>query len=176
VPVAAIFALTIALLEHFFPEPNVSWSFSDRQWPAILCGAIVGTVQVPLTLGLSKNAGSSSSFVTMVAAALFFVRNSFMDSKRSGMANWWQVIYVGFAAVGSYLAMLSSSSPRYVDNKPHWAEALFGGVLLIFGARLAAGCTSGHGISGTSHLGIRSFISVAGMFAGGIATAFIAYK
>lgn len=39
---------------------------------------------------------------------------------------------------------------------------------MIFGSRLAGGCTSGHGISGMSQLSISSVISVAAMFAGGI--------
>ena len=33
-----------------------------------------------------------------------------------------------------------------------------GGVLLLFGARLAGGCTSGHMISGISQLALSSFI------------------
>ncbi len=36
--------------------------------------------------------------------------------------------------------------------------AFFGGVLLLFGARLAGGCTSGHMISGISQLALSSFI------------------
>ena len=38
------------------------------------------------------------------------------------------------------------------------AAAFFGGMLLLFGARLAGGCTSGHMISGISQLALSSFI------------------
>jgi uncharacterized membrane protein YedE/YeeE len=38
------------------------------------------------------------------------------------------------------------------------AAAFAGGVLLLFGARLAGGCTSGHMISGISQLALSSFI------------------
>ena len=41
-----------------------------------------------------------------------------------------------------------------------------GGILLVFGARLAGGCTSGHGLSGMASLSIASFVTVASMFAG----------
>ena len=51
------------------------------------------------------------------------------------------------------------------------ASALLGGVLLGFGSRLAGGCTSGHGISGTSMFGVSSLITVAAMFAGGFGSA-----
>ena len=55
----------------------------------------------------------------------------------------------------------------------HPAAAVVGGFIMLFGARLAAGCTSGHGISGCAILSIPSFIGVAAMFAGGIAVAVV---
>jgi hypothetical protein len=44
---------------------------------------------------------------------------------------------------------------------------------MLFGARLADGCTSGHGLSGLAQLSVGSTIAVAAMFAGGIATAIL---
>jgi hypothetical protein len=52
-------------------------------------------------------------------------------------------------------------------------SAFVGGIFLGFGARLAGGCTSGHGISGTFQLSIASWISLIGFFVGGAVTAFI---
>ncbi len=48
-----------------------------------------------------------------------------------------------------------------------------GGFAMVFGARLAGGCTSGHGISGMSAFSVSSIVSVASMFAGGIALGFL---
>ena len=42
---------------------------------------------------------------------------------------------------------------------------------MLFGARIADGCTSGHGISGMAQLAVGSTVAVAAMFLGGIATA-----
>jgi uncharacterized membrane protein YedE/YeeE len=50
-------------------------------------------------------------------------------------------------------------------------RAILGGVAMVFGARVAGGCTSGHGISGMSTLSISSFVTVASIFAGGMALA-----
>jgi len=50
--------------------------------------------------------------------------------------------------------------------------AFWGGVVMIFGARLAGGCTSGHGISGMSAFAPSSIVSVAAMFAAGTLTAY----
>jgi uncharacterized membrane protein YedE/YeeE len=44
-------------------------------------------------------------------------------------------------------------------------------VLLIFGARLAGGCTSGHIISGITQLSLSGMVFAAGVFVSGIATA-----
>jgi uncharacterized membrane protein YedE/YeeE len=49
--------------------------------------------------------------------------------------------------------------------------SFLGGVIGIFGARLAGGCTSGHGLSGVPTLGLASIITTACMFIGGIPVA-----
>lgn len=46
--------------------------------------------------------------------------------------------------------------------------ALAGGFLVGFGARYAGGCTSGHAITGLSHLQLPSLITVIGFFIGGL--------
>lgn len=50
-------------------------------------------------------------------------------------------------------------------------RGLLGGMVMVLGARVAGGCTSGHGISGMSMLGVSSIITVMSMFASGIALA-----
>jgi uncharacterized membrane protein YedE/YeeE len=46
--------------------------------------------------------------------------------------------------------------------------AIIGGFLVGFGARYGDGCTSGHAISGLSHLQLPSLITVIGFFIGGL--------
>ena len=52
-----------------------------------------------------------------------------------------------------------------------YAVAFVAGFLILLGARIADGCTSGHGLSGMAQLSVGSTVAVAAMFAGGIATA-----
>jgi uncharacterized membrane protein YedE/YeeE len=69
---------------------------------------------------------------------------------------------------------LSSVAPQLImeDALPiSPLRSVLGGAIMVFGARLAGGCTSGHGISGMSMLGVSSIITVASMFAGGIGLA-----
>ena len=46
---------------------------------------------------------------------------------------------------------------------------------MAFGARLAGGCTSGHGISGALQLSVGSWIALACFFAGGSLIAQVMY-
>jgi len=39
-----------------------------------------------------------------------------------------------------------------------------GGFLMLFGSRVASGCTSGHGLSGMAMLSLPSIAAVCGMF------------
>jgi hypothetical protein len=56
------------------------------------------------------------------------------------------------------------------------AAAFLGGVIIIFGARLADGCTSGHGISGSLQLAVSSWTFFIVMFTTGTITAFILFR
>lgn len=49
---------------------------------------------------------------------------------------------------------------------------LFGGICVGFGTRMAGGCTSGHGLCGTSRLQPGSLLATASFFGAGIATSF----
>ncbi|GAC1580153.1 MAG: YeeE/YedE thiosulfate transporter family protein [Sphingomicrobium sp.] len=53
--------------------------------------------------------------------------------------------------------------------------AFVGGVLLAYGARLAGGCTSGHGISGALQLSVGSWIALSCFFLASVGTAKLLY-
>ena len=55
------------------------------------------------------------------------------------------------------------------------ALAFVAGALMMFGARLAQGCTSGHGISGALQLAASSWVFVIALFATGVGVAFLLY-
>ena len=54
--------------------------------------------------------------------------------------------------------------------------AFLGGAIMAYGARLAGGCTSGHGISGTLQLSVSSWIAIACFFAAAVLTATLLYR
>jgi uncharacterized membrane protein YedE/YeeE len=53
--------------------------------------------------------------------------------------------------------------------------ALIGGMVMLLGARLAGGCTSGHGISGALQLALSSWVFALTFFSVGVVTAFLLY-
>jgi uncharacterized protein len=54
--------------------------------------------------------------------------------------------------------------------------AFMGGAILAYGARLAGGCTSGHGISGALQLSVSSWIALVCFFIAAVVTAHLLYS
>jgi uncharacterized protein len=61
--------------------------------------------------------------------------------------------------------------PGETTKRKRYRDAFLGGFLIVFGARIAGGCTSGHIISGITQLSVSGLIFAAGVFATGILTA-----
>jgi uncharacterized membrane protein YedE/YeeE len=96
----------------------------------------------------------------------------------------WEWMLVLGMALGAFVSSRMSGD-RPVEPVPalwrarfgasrtkRYAGAFLGGVILMFGARLAGGCTSGHGISGSLQLALSGWVFFASLFASGLVTAF----
>jgi uncharacterized protein len=161
----------------------------DKAWSPYVAGVVIGLLQIPAFLMIETALGASSSYVTVGAAIASWIDPSlllidYVAKHIVGTAkNLWQVALVCGIAIGALISMKMSGAQRQPIS-PIWARALgsssaalryavaFGaGFLMLFGARIADGCTSGHGLSGLAQLSVGSTIAVAAMFAGGIATA-----
>jgi uncharacterized membrane protein YedE/YeeE len=162
---------------------------SEKAWSPYVAGAAIGLLQIPAFLLLGTALGASSSYVTgaVTIAGLFdpaIEQIRYAANHAAGAKNWWQVALVIGIALGALLsASLSGSRRRGVAKvwsrvapmgaAGRFAMAFAGGFVMLLGARIADGCTSGHGISGMAQLALGSFIAVGAMFAGGIATAML---
>lgn len=76
----------------------------------------------------------------------------------------------GFLDAGGADACALDHSGESVSPSRKW-RAFLGGFLVLFGARLADGCTSGHVITGMTQLATASFLFAAAVFAVGIPAA-----
>lgn len=57
-----------------------------------------------------------------------------------------------------------------------YLAAFLGGILVLYGARLAGGCTSGHMMSGMMQLAISGFVFTVAAFAAGVPLAITMYR
>lgn len=165
--------------------------FAKQAWSPYVAGIVIGLLQIPAFLLIETALGASSSYVTIgglvtswIDPAILKIEYVSRHVAASGK-NWWQVALVAGIAIGAFLSMKLSGARRQPIS-PIWQRALgssspakryalafVGGFILLVGARIADGCTSGHGLSGMAQLAVGSTIAVAAMFAGGIATAML---
>ena len=104
----------------------------------------------------------------------------------SPVIGWYMMLIVGVFLGGLLSAWLSGDRSE-ITVPPLWGwrfggstalrltSAFLGGALMVFGARLAGGCTSGHGISGDLQLAASSWLFMPLAFAVAIATAFLMF-
>ena len=84
----------------------------------------------------------------------------------------WQVIGVALGALlSAFLAKriyIQLDGKKFLGGSKRPITALFGGILAGFGARVAAGCTSGLGLSGAAVLSLAGFTFLGTFFAVGL--------
>lgn len=90
--------------------------------------------------------------------------------------------------LGAFLSAVLSGTWRFELVPEVWKErfgpsvanrfvaAFLGGVVIMYGARLAGGCTSGHGISGGLQLALSSWLFLAVMFATGLGVSAVLFR
>lgn len=160
-------------------------------WSPYLVGSLIG-ILVCLTFYFSDKPIGASSFYASVSG---IIGNLIAPVHTMKLAYFkenppkvnWEFIFVIATIFGSTISALNNGEFAISGLPSMWVEkhgsnswvhfitlSFIGGVLMAFGARMAGGCTSGHGISGTSQLGVSSWISVICFFIGGaIAIRFI---
>jgi len=181
-PLVGMFGILVCAFEILWPWTgdvqvkihDASW-YETKAWPPYVSGILIGLLQIPLIVSIGETLGGSSSLLTMVSQV--FVGplkklSPFIAKYRTGFGSWWQIFYVAGVVSGAYFSAYLSDSVGVSKGVPV-NYALAGGFLIFFGARIAGGCTSGHGLSGMGFLSILSFITVASMFFGAIPTAFL---
>ena len=158
--------------------------FTRRYWSPYLSGVLIGLLQIPIFLLLHASIGSSHSFHSVACSILSLFDSADLSSITNQcfplIKNWWQLAFVIGILIGAYISSTLSHS-RKQNFSPIWTRAIninslgkrvimafCGGFIMLLGARIADGCTSGNGLSGIALLSIGSMIVVAAMFIGGI--------
>ncbi len=165
------------------------------RWSPYVVGVGIGALSW-ITFGLMDKAlGVSTSFVGTAGAIESLVAADHVQDNAyfakylvgSPLINWQFALVIALA-IGAFVAgwlgrsRQSRAVPevweaRFGSSKAkRFAFAFLGGAILLFGARMAGGCTSGHGISGGLQLAVSSWVFLIAMFASGVAAAMLIYR
>jgi hypothetical protein len=174
----------------------MSLAFTAKSWPAYAVGAAIGVLSWFAFASVDRPLGVSTSFehTAALAAQLSMPRlerthEYFLDKRakeKPPLIDWQWMLVVGIFLGAGLSAWLSNDHPgrqvpelwrrRFGESTAkRYLGAFFGAALMIFGARLAQGCTSGHGISGTLQLSVTSWIFAGTFFTAALITAFVLF-
>lgn len=152
-------------------------------WSPLVAGSALGLVLL-LTFVLSGHGlGASGAATDLVAGVGLKLApeatkaNGYlgpMVADGSPIGSWmtWEILGVAIGALaaafmgGRFRVQLDGA--RSVGTSTRLITTLGGGFLAGFGARIAGGCTSGVGLSGSAALGISAFVFLALFFATGM--------
>ncbi len=163
-----------------------------RGWNPYLAGSLTGLVIILSAWNAERYFGASSCFVRSAA----MIEQLFSAGRVAGMDYFkrfapvidWQWMFVIGILIGSFVSSITSGSFKLQAVPDMWKErfgegrlkrglaAFSGGIILMFGARLAGGCPSGYGLGALVQMAVSGLIVIVCFFIGGIIAAHILYK
>lgn len=185
-----LFSPAAALAAEAGTDPH---QYAGPAWSPYLVGTLIGVLSMLTFYFSNKPLGASTAYARIAGMLGSLVAPKHTKSLKYYQENKpvvdWEVMLVFGAILGAFLAAWHGEEltgewlpamweARFGEGSIvlRWAAAITGGVLMAFGSRLAGGCTSGHGISGTMQLSVGSWIAVICFFIGGIATALLMFR
>lgn len=147
----------------------------QRSWSPYAVGAGIGALSwlsfatAKKPLGITTPFESTAARLGQLAPEASGVNAYLAKVEEPPRLDWEWALAAGVLA-GSALSAHASGDVDTGTLSPTWkrrfgsghgtryATAFAGGALMMFGARMAKGCTSGHGISGTLQLAASSWI------------------
>ena len=187
-PTLALAVLALALAPRTAFAAELAGGGTGPSWPPVLCGALIGVLSWLAFLLSDRAIGVSSAYARVTGMLGNLVARRHVSSLpyfvKTRPVIEWEVMLLAGLLIGAFLAAWTGRDMTLELLPPLWtarfgeasgvlriATALGGGALMGFGARMAGGCTSGHGISGTLQLSLGSWLAVACFFLGGMAVA-----
>lgn len=162
-----------------------------NSWSPYLVGVGIGVLSwfafwsADHPLGITTAFEHTSALVLQAAMPGLAESNSYYQ-EQSPKIGWEWMLVVG-VFLGSIISAFASGDRETITVPSLWKSrfgssamlrltiAFLGAGLMMFGARLAQGCTSGHGISGNLQLAASSWLFSAIFFSVAILTAFLLY-
>ncbi len=155
-------------------------------------GMVLGIVLFLAFFLTGNGLGSSGATSRLDAALVDAIAPSHVDKtpyllKMAGgdknpLDDWIVPVFFG-ALLGGFtsgafngrLKLTTTKGPN-ISNRTRWLMSFLGGVLFLYGARLARGCTSGQALSGGATLAAGSWAIMFAIFGGAYAVAYFVRK
>jgi hypothetical protein len=174
---------------------NIRNIFSRPERPYVhpyLAGTILGVVLFLAFLLTGNGLGSSGATSRIDAALVDMVAPAHVDNtpyllKMAGgdknpLDDWILPVFLGAlfggfssGAVNGRLGFRTTKGPN-ISNGTRWLMSFIGGVIFLYGARMARGCTSGQALSGGATLAAGSWVIMFAIFGGAYALAYFVRK
>ena len=170
-------------------EPRPNEASGRGRWNPYVVGALIGILSMitfavaDKPIGMSTAvAQASGACAVPVLGAEGVAANAYWAKKAKPVWDYGALFLAG-SFLGALASSLVSGTFGWSVTTPLWRErfgpsvpkrlfaAFVGGAIALFGARLADGCTSGHGISGSLQLAAGSWAFFLSMFASGVVAA-----
>ena len=162
-----------------------------RSWSPYAVGVGIGVLSWFAFATADHGLGITTAFEHSAALAAG-VASPFREAaspyfEENGPKIGWEWMLVLGVFLGSYLSSRLSGDRRHAVVPPLWRErfgdsvglrlglAFVGGAVMMLGARIAQGCTSGHGITGTLQLAVSSWMFIVLAFIVSVGTALLLY-
>ncbi|MFN2378353.1 MAG: YeeE/YedE thiosulfate transporter family protein [Candidatus Binatia bacterium] len=161
-------------------------------WSPYLVGTLIGFLSMATFYFSNKPLSASTAYARLAGLVGSLVARGHTESLKFYQDTKpkidWGVMLVFGVLLGAFAAAVTGDeiTAEWVpalwehrfgpDVAPRLGMALVGGAIMAYGARLADGCTSGHGISGALQLSVSSWIALACFFVAAIATAHLLYR
>ena len=164
----------------------------QSRWNPYVVGAGIGVLSWLVFALVDKPLGVTTSLTGLAGAcAAPFVGADTVGANayfKQHVFKWdYGMLFLAGIALGGFLSALLSGTFRAEIVPSVWRErfgssvpkrmlaAFLGGLLAMFGARLADGCTSGNGISGSLQLAVGGWTFFLTLFAFGILTSLVLF-
>jgi len=152
----------------------------DKKWIYAGVALAILDVVVFLTATTNRPMGASTSYPWLADAVAGLKDNSYFQKISTPGA--WEGIFLLGAMIAAFTGSMIKGNFKITLVHDNWKKykngsagsrtvwAFVGGFILIFGARMAGGCTSGHVISGGMQMAFSSFTFGVFMFIGLVIT------
>ncbi len=158
----------------------------DLKWLYAGIGLAILNAVVFLSVGTNRIIGASTAYPYVADLVTGNINNGYFAKIQE--PGRWEVLFLTGAFLAGFLISILKKEFKITIIHSNWEKykgnnvskrliwSFIGGFILIFGARMAGGCTSGHILSGGMQLSVSSMVFALFVFAGLLITGKYFYK